>query len=223
MALFHNPNWAKTITGMPISLWASQEISCLKSNTAILWIGGVHGDEPEGVDLANITLEWLKNHQDKVTKDWILIPDINPEGSQKNQRTNSRGVDLNRNFPSKNWNTECKEPRYYPGPSAMSEAEVKALVGLIEQTSPSVIVHCHSWHPCIVVSGPADHPIAKALAKSCGYELRPDIGYPTPGSLGDWGWMEKKIPVICIEEAERTKSEDIKKHFLPAFAEVFLR
>ena len=222
MAIFHNPKWAQTITGTPISLWASEEISCLKSNTAILWIGGVHGDEPEGIDLANITLEWLKNHSE-AKKSWVLIPNINPDGSKNNQRTNSRGVDLNRNFPSADWSPEHKEPRYYPGPFPMSEMEVKALVQLVEQLQPAVIVHCHSWNPCIVISGPEQHPIARSLAKSTGYNLQPDIGYPTPGSLGNWGWLEKKIPVICIEEAERTKPADIEKHFLPAFEEIFLK
>ena len=220
MALFHDPQWAKTATGEVISLWASQELSCLKSNSAILWIGGVHGDEPEGIALANLTLDWLKR-QKKFKQDWLLIPCINPEGAKHNQRTNAKGVDLNRNFPSKNWTGEHKEPRYYPGPSAMSEPEVKALVDLIEKTKPALIVHCHSWNPCIVISGPEDHPVAQALGRSSGYEVKPDIGYPTPGSLGDWGWMEKKIPVICIEEAERTPKEKIKEHFLPALKEIF--
>ena len=182
----------------------------------------MHGDEPEGVNLAQITLEWLKKNT-AATKDWVLIPDINPDGSKNNQRTNSRGVDLNRNFPSRNWSTEHKEPRYYPGPSAMSEAEVKALVELVEQIRPTVIVHCHSWNPCIVISGPEQHPIARALAKSSGYELKPDIGYPTPGSLGDWGWIEKKIPVICIEEAERVSYAETEKRFTPSFKEIFLK
>lgn len=210
---------------MPISLWASIEISLLKSNSAILWIGGVHGDEPEGIDLANLTLEWLKNNAETnqaTKKEWIVIPCINPEGAKINQRTNSRGVDLNRNFPTQNWTSEHKEPRYYPGPTPMSEPEVKALVELVEKVKPALIVHCHSWHPSIVITGPMDHPVANILAKSSGYKLQPDIGYATPGSLGDWGWMEKQIPVICIEEAERTPKEKIKEHFTLAFKEIFL-
>lgn len=222
MEVYCNPNWAKTTTNEAISLWASDELSCLKSHNPILWIGGVHGDEPEGIALSNITLEWLKNNSHQVKKHWVLIPCINPEGAKNDQRTNSRGVDLNRNFPSRNWSSEHKESRYYPGPSPMSEPEVKALVELIQQVKPVLIIHCHSWHPSIVISGPIDHPAAKALAKSSGYKIQPDIGYPTPGSLGDWGWMDQKIPVICIEEAEETKYSEIKEHFLPALAEIFL-
>ena len=33
----------------------------------------------------------------------LFIPCLNPDGMSKNTRTNSNGVDLNRNFPTKNW------------------------------------------------------------------------------------------------------------------------
>lgn len=182
----------------------------------ILFIGGVHGDEPEGVRLAEELLNWLKHEESQNAKEvrpWILIPCLNPDGYSKNQRTNDAGVDLNRNFPSRDWSPEAKAPRYYPGPSPGSEKEVRALVKLIEDEKPQLIVHFHSWEPCVVFTGAPGKAAAEIIASGTGYECREDIGYPTPGSLGQFGWTEHQIPVICIEEQEHSNLDEVWPHF----------
>lgn len=132
---------------------------------------------------------------------------MNPDGFSKNERVNSRGVDLNRNFPTSDWNSEAKAPRYYPGPKPASEPEVSALIQLIDKINPEIIIHFHSWEPCIVYTGIDGKQIAENLSKASGYICKEDIGYPTPGSLGQYGWTIKNIPVICIEEKEGTPRE----------------
>jgi hypothetical protein len=219
--MIENPKWAISRENRAISLFQSS----VNPSHPIVLIGGVHGDEPEGVALAEATLKWLKaeSAQSKVETlcPWIVIPCLNPDGYFNNERTNGGGVDLNRNYPSRDWSPEALKPRYQPGPSAASEPEIKALVQLIKDVKPRLLIHCHSWNPCIVYAGEPARADAEALGLSSGYEVRDDIGYPTPGSLSRYGWHDLKIPVICIEEAEKTPLNKIWPHFAIGMKTIF--
>lgn len=196
--VLHQTSWATSALGNPIEMLCAEN----SNNSNILFIGGVHGDEPEGVELGLKFKDWLQKNNNSSLCSWTLIPCLNPDGYLKNQRTNGNGVDLNRNFPSFDWSSEHKAPRYFPGASPASEPEVKAVVNLIQQKKPQLIVHFHSWEPCVVYTGSPGKKWADIIAQHCGYISREDIGYPTPGSLGQYGWLEQQIPVICIEEQE---------------------
>ena len=71
---------------------------------------------------------------------WRVAPLVNPDGllRERSQRMNDNGVDLNRNFPSPNWQEETRDywirrtsrnPRRYPGPGPLSEPESQWLGG----------------------------------------------------------------------------------------------
>lgn len=212
------PNWAKSASGREIGLFRSRK-SGTGGQRPILIIGGVHGDEPEGVWLARHVLEWLKSF--KTDLEWIVIPCINPDGFEAQRRTNGNGVDLNRNFPCPNWSPDYTKDRYYPGPNPGSEPEVRALIGLINDSKPQLIIHCHSWKPMIVYTGDPAKRDSDRLAKSSGYISNPEIGYPTPGSLGEYGWKQCGIPVICIEELDGEPKENIWPHFKVGFEDIF--
>ncbi len=215
--IFHLTSWAKTARGTSLEMYKKSHTADSKKQP-YLFVGGVHGDEPEGVRLAQDFLSWLQNMEATESESihpWILIPCLNPDGYSQNQRTNSNGVDLNRNFPCRDWSTESKGPRYHPGPSPGSESEVRALVKLIEDEKPQLIVHFHSWEPCVVYTGHPGRAYAELIASGTDYQAREDIGYPTPGSLGQYGWLEKQTPVICIEEQEHIDLNLVWKHFGP--------
>lgn len=215
-----NHNWAKSSNQNPISLIE------FNSNTErpVLFIGGVHGDEPEGVWLAEALLNWcysVKLQNGLATlHNFLLIPCLNPDGYRQLERVNGKGVDLNRNFPSRDWSPEQKAPRYNPGPEPASEPEVRALIDLINQRNPSLIIHFHSWKPAVVYTGAPAKSVAQILAKVSGYDLQEDIGYPTPGSLGQYAWLEKQIPVICIEEQEGCERSRIWPRWKPGLLEI---
>ncbi len=209
-----DPQWAHTVTGTPISLYQNNHrLPADSSLRPYLFVGGVHGDEPEGVRLAEDFLLWLKSHSTEQDHPWILIPCLNPDGFHSKQRTNSQGVDLNRNFPSTDWVSSSEKNRYYPGPTPASEPEVKALSQLIQDIKPQAIFHFHSWKPCVVYTGEPGKPYAEILTQGNNYDCHPDIGYPTPGSLGQYGWLEHQIPVICLEEQEHSSLEEVWPHF----------
>lgn len=217
----HLEKWATSRMGQPIALYHSPQMLWKKTTRPLVLMGGVHGDEPEGVALAEATLEWLKSNATKLKLPWVLIPCLNPDGYKKNQRTNGAGVDLNRNYPANSWTREAKEPRYNPGPHPGSEPEVQAMVRLMKELDPRLIIHCHSWNPCIVVTGEPGRIDGQRLAKASGYPIQETIGYDTPGSLSQYGWFDQKIPIICIEEQEGTALEDVWPHFALAIEEIF--
>ncbi len=183
-------------------------------------MGGVHGDEPLGVLLAQQTLKMLQSGDFPCP--WILIPCLNVDGYKNNTRVNGRGVDLNRNYPSKSWSPEHEKERYNPGPKPASEVETRGVVELLTDFSPRLVIHCHSWKPMVVCAGKPGLRDAERLSKSSGYEVKPEIGYPTPGSLSQYGWWDNKIPVICIEEADEESPNSVWPRFEQGMREIFL-
>ncbi len=220
--IIHLSSWATSANGNSIELFKKKHTSSTKR--PFLFIGGVHGDEPEGIAIAEGFLAWLKEaEKTQSLRSWIVIPCINPDGYKNNQRTNGHGVDLNRNFPSDDWSAKNERgPRYSPGSHPSSEPEVKALVQLIEIEKPEVIFHFHSWEPCVVYTGAPGQEYAEFLSPSPTYPVREDIGYPTPGSLGQYGWQKHKIPVICIEEKEKIDPKMAWPHFRDGFEKLML-
>ena len=218
--IFSNDCWIKTSLGSCVSICAQSEFPRLKN--PILLLGGVHGDEPEGVHLAQQCLAWLKSFDQSKLVDWVVIPCLNVDGFNLKQRVNANGIDLNRNFPSKDWSTEFQKDRYYPGKTPGSEIEVQALVKLIKDLNPRLIIHCHSWEPCIVYTGERGRKDSERLAYSSGYLAKPDIGYATPGSLGQYACFDVGVPVICIEEQEcLTDFTPIWPRFESSMREIF--
>ena len=180
----------------------------------VLILGGVHGDEPEGNYIAlGLLKKWMQSFPYKLQIH--LVPCFNIEGSLIAQRTNANKVDLNRNLPTKNWTSAFEKERYKPGPKACSESENKYLVEWINSQPVKLIISLHSWKPMINTNGNCQ-PEAGLLAKEVGYKLTDDIGYPTPGSLGDYCGLEREIPVITYEAKRGLNIKEALDKHVPA-------
>lgn len=85
-----------TATGRKIRAYYTGWPSVTNARTLVV-IGQMHGNEKAGLQ----TVDWLRTWQKprRYTAMW-LIPTMNPDGNAHSRRTNSRGVDLNRNFPT---------------------------------------------------------------------------------------------------------------------------
>ena len=71
----------------------------------------------------------------------------------------------------------------------------------IERLRPRLIITVHSIEhdkQCNNYDGPA-REVAEIMSKHNGYPAVPTIGYPTPGSLGNWGGNDRQIPMITLE------------------------
>lgn len=198
---------AKTILG--------NEIELIGNNYAkTLIIGVFHGDEPQGKYLID---RYLK----EPTRNALFIPCLNPDGMQLNTRTNANGVDLNRNFPTKNWGQDTSlagnNPKdYFGGKSAASEIETRFLIEIIEEYKPSLILTLHAPYKVVNYDGPA-REIAQKISDIIKYPVEESIGYPTPGSFGTWAGIERNIPVITLELDEKIPPEQL----IPPVFEIF--
>jgi murein peptide amidase A len=165
----------------------------------ILVIGQIHGDEPEAGMLAQLWIDRLK-HIKSPSNHWRIIPLANPDGTELKTRMNANKIDLNRNFPTKDWDElgptfwkerQRRDPRRFPGEVAGSEPEVKCLISHIESFKPDLIVSIHTPYGLFDFDGPERTAISKILPwKRLG---------TYPGSLGRWAWDEREIPVLTIE------------------------
>lgn len=168
----------------------------------VLVIGGIHGDELTSVSIVFRWLDWIAD-SNAARYTWRVIPLANPDGLmiRPSTRTNGRGVDLNRNFPTPDWDKDAqnywvqrtgRDPRRYPGKTAGSEIETRWLAKEIEDFKPDLIVSVHAPYNLLDYDGPAPQPLRfgrLALNRLGVY----------PGSLGNYGGLHKSVPVITIE------------------------
>ena len=184
-----------------IELFETQNTNFKKT---ILFIGVFHGDEPQGEILINKYMKTL--NEQKLKNKLLFIPCLNPDGKALNTRQNSNKVDLNRNFPTKNW-VVATNPDYFGGNEPNSEIETKFMVEVLEEYKPDFILSFHAPFEIVNFDGPADEQ-AQKISELCGYPVQNDIGYPTPGSFGTYTGVERNIPVITLELSE---TETIEK------------
>lgn len=171
----------------------------------ILFLGGIHGDEYSSV---SVSFKWLnmlkKQHDGRIT--WHALPLVNPDGMLKRRgsRVNANKVDLNRNFqpakavytPLEYWrDRKKKRARYFPGHAPLSEPESKAVHQLIKEFEPDLIVSVHAPHGIVDFDGNTRYP-PRRLGP-----LKLSLLGTYPGSLGNYAWLVRKIPVVTIELA----------------------
>ena len=177
----------------------------------VLVVGVFHGEEPQGKFLID---QYIKKINLSTTEEGIgaksnllFIPCLNPDGMEKNQRTNANGVDLNRNFPTKNWEITQKN-EFFGGEMPASEIETRFMMDVIEEYEPKLILTLHAPFKVVNFDGPA-HDIAEKISQIIKYPVEESIGYPTPGSFGTYCGIERNIPTITLELDEKIPVQDL--------------
>lgn len=175
-------------------------------NPKVLVIGVFHGDEPQGDFLIREYLKFNKH------TNLLMIPCLNEYGFVHSSRVNSNSVDLNRNFPTKNWKLSEKN-EFFGGDEPASEEETIFLMDVINKYAPSAILTLHAPFKVVNYDGNAEL-LAEKISKIINYPVEKNIGYPTPGSFGTWAGIEQRIPTITLELDEET---DVKELVEPVF------
>lgn len=183
LPIFHYDRMGRTITGKRILVYSM-----------------FHGDEYPAGSVARHWMERLTKINPRST--WRIVPIVNPDGVNNKTRTNGRGVDINRNLPTTNWDTlalkywsekESKRKRRYPGEFQSSEQETKCVLNHIENFKPDFIISIHTPYGVLDFDGPQKSVMPR-------FHNLPwkRLGH-YPGSLGRYMWAERNIPVLTIE------------------------
>lgn len=199
--------YGRSVLGAPLLYFPAQFAS---ADTGLI-LAGTHGDESASIAALSCALRSLppgalRHH---------LVLSMNPDGNQLGVRSNANGVDLNRNFPTQNWQSDGTVYRwnsYTPvrdvaisTGSGQPEPETQALIELIDQLKPRFVVSFHE--PLACVDTPTPSPLSRQLAAQFVLPLVADVGYPTPGSFGSWcqerhlECITLELPAIAVDEA----------------------
>jgi protein MpaA len=190
----------------------------------MLLFAGIHGEEPETTYALSRALRQLSEPPEHVA----VVLAANPDGLIRGTRGNARGVDLNRNFPSKDWRPgtvthrstiqDASDVVLSTGTSPASEPEVQALLSLIDELGPRAVIALHAPLECIDDANAS--PLGHRLAQRTGMPLVRDVGYPTPGSFGSWG-SDNGVPVVTYE-FPLAATEVLMKEHVPVLVELML-
>lgn len=191
-----------SLNGFPLLARDLRADNAHSQPTRVLLLGGIHGDEQSA---AAIVFRWMEYLQQPGAREfqWKIAPVVNPDGllARKPHRGNARGIDLNRNFPTPNWQQEAprywarvtrSDPRRYPGKAPISEPESRWIYDTIEKFKPDVIISVHAPFGVLDFDGPATPP------QRFGRLIYNRVGV-YPGSLGNYSGLHKEIPVVTIE------------------------
>lgn len=166
----------------------------------LLVIGGMHGDEPAATISVIKFGEYLNAYPELLTGHVLLVPCVNPDGLMRGTRTNGRGIDLNRNFPSPTWEYEYKKDYNNPGRLPATEPETVIMVNAVYDYKPWMIIQMHQPFGKLYTSGDVPVELYNNMSMLSGYDIACDIGYDTPGSFGSYaGSRRPGIPVLTFE------------------------
>jgi protein MpaA len=132
----------------------------------VVVIGNIHGDEQAGFRV----IKKLREIQSLPSNlDLFLIKTANPDGTAADTRTNSHGVDLNRNFPY-HWRSSSKGLTW-SGRRPLSEPESLTLRAFVRQIKPALVV---VFHQPLFGIGAQDRtmPVVRRLSQGTGLPVR---------------------------------------------------
>lgn len=175
-----------------------------------MYVGAIHGNESSSSGLLQQWVAELEAHPDRLKgKNIVVVPTINPDGVAAGTRTNSRGVNLNRNFPTDNWERTIDDTdgvhKNGGGKKPLSEPEAKALASLTQQYRPRLMLSFHAIGS--VISGDPGEISATYAAKYAsmvGYrDATANVGdvfeYSITGAYEQWAYEEQGIPNMVVE------------------------
>lgn len=211
--------YGRSQLGLPLEVWRPQ------GDCKLLLFAGLHGEEPETTFALSRALRQLTEPAIQCA----VVLAANPDGLVRGTRGNANGVDLNRNFPSGNWQSEpvahrstLDDPRdvlLSPGKHAGSEPETLGLISLIDELKPDAVIAIHAPLACIDEAN--ESRLGLWLAERTGLPHVSDVGYPTPGSFGSWGG-EQDVPVITYEFPLASTDQLVREH-VPVLVELLSR
>jgi protein MpaA len=188
----------------------------------VLVIGGVHGDEYGG-RVVRAFLDYLGQLPEAVPDGAFLqlVPSANPDGQAAGTRGNANAVDVNRNFPSQDWQSELNAgdrptAGLTGGSSPGSEPETRALLSVLDD-GWDLVISLHSSGGIVDPDGEGGTAIAQRMSELSGLPVG-GLNYQShiTGSLGVFVPERYQVPVITLELNSSSLTEGIKDALLVA-------
>jgi len=177
----------------------------------LLVIAGIHGTEPAGGPLVRRFERELQAAPERLSGiKLVLVPELNPDGLASGKRTNARGVDLNRNWPARNFTSTERH-----GGDPLTEPETRFLANLLEHHRPVLVLSFHQPLACVDYDGPAKQ-IAERIARACKLPVK-KLG-ARPGSLGAYVGEDLGVPILTLElpaQAHRSSEDELWRRYGP--------
>jgi protein MpaA len=186
---------------------------------SVLIIAGMNaGTESNAVDLVVELGNYFLSRPDQVppSLSLIFVPLANPDALAHRSRQAATGVDLNRNWPTVDWQPDVYEGIDAPlpgggGPQPLSEPETRALADWIERQRPMAII---SYHSAVgVVEGGTNairNGLLEAYAVGSGYFPMAGVDwwfYPVSGDFLQWADEYQGLPTLEIELSDHVRTE----------------
>jgi protein MpaA len=181
-----------SVEGVPLWAWWPTTTQ----PTRVVW-AAIHGEESVTNQLLRHALKVV--HADDACA--VVVPVLNPDGVLAGTRQNANGVDLNRNFPHAGWRPE-PQPTFWStairrtalertqlsstGDEPGSEPETQAIMALIEDVQPEIVIDVHTPLECVIVFEDAAEAFAAHLAEPAGIPVERLSADETPGDSGTW-------------------------------------
>lgn len=213
--------------GYPLIYWDYSGLNWARGDAppdeSTLVLGGVHADELTPINLAFRFAEALYRDPGLFAQHRVVVaPLVNPDGffMFPARRTNANGIDLNRNFATRDWWANAtawwkkrrrSDPRHFPGAAPETEEGTRFQVDLMSRYQPDKVVSIHAPLGFLDYDGPGDNKRknlsdfekkARDLAyivsrNSNNYRVLDFAFYP--GSLGNYAGNERHVPTVTLE------------------------
>jgi len=208
--------YGRSHLGLPLEVWRP------RGHCKLLIHAAIHGEESE----TTIALSQALRQLSQPSPHCAVVLAVNPDGVIRGTRGNARGVELNRNFPTQDWQPNPVAHRFTlddprdvalsPGEAPGSEVETQALIGLVDELRPEAVIALHAPLACIDDANQGE--LGRWLAERTGLPHVPDVGYPTLGSFGTWG-AENAVPVVTYE-FPLTTIDALSREHVPVLVEL---
>jgi len=188
-----------------------------------LVLGGVHPDELTPINLAFRFAEALNKDTGLFAQHRVVVaPLVNPDGffMFPARRTNANGIDLNRNFATRDWWSNAvswwkkrrgSDLRHFPGAAPETEEGTRFQVDLMSHFQPDKLVTIHAPLGFLDYDGPGDNKrqnlsefekkardLAYIVSRNSNNYKVLDFGF-YPGSLGNYAGNERHVPTVTLE------------------------